>query len=143
MTSERASPPPARSSAGQELARRFSAFFGPLLGPLAGRRWFRLFGVLHHVGRKSGRAYATPLVTRRTADGFVMPVPFGAGTQWVHNLLGSGNATIRWDGRDFPVVEPRIVGFADVAGAFSGWQKAIMRRAGMGCIRVSDRRSGR
>jgi deazaflavin-dependent oxidoreductase (nitroreductase family) len=106
--------------------------------PLAGRRWFRLFGVLHHVGRKSGRAYATPLVTRRLADGFVIPMPFGDGTQWVRNLLAAGRATIRWDGRDFPVVEPRIVELAEVPDAFNGAQRTILQGAGARLVRIFD-----
>jgi deazaflavin-dependent oxidoreductase (nitroreductase family) len=138
MANETVSVPAARRAGGQELARRFSALFGGVAGPLAGRRSFRLWGMLHHVGRKSGRAYATPLVTRRMPDGFVMPLPFGEGTQWVRNLLAAGSATIRWDGRDFPVVEPRIVKLAEVAHAFSGAERAILRRADMNLVRVLD-----
>ena len=138
MTDERASPPASRPSAGQELARRFSTLFGSVARPLAGRRWFRLFVVLHHVGRRSGRAYATPLVTRRLADGFVIPMPFGEGTHWVGNLLAAGRATIRWDGRDFPVAEPRIVELADAPDAFNGAQRAILQGARTRLVRVSD-----
>jgi deazaflavin-dependent oxidoreductase (nitroreductase family) len=126
------------SGAGAELLRRIAVVFGPLSRPLAGRRWFRLWGVLHHVGRTSGRPYATPIVARRVTDGFVIPLPFGERTQWLRNLQAAGAGTIRWDGRDYGFVDPRVVDLADVTDAFSGAQQAALRRAGARCVRVVD-----
>jgi deazaflavin-dependent oxidoreductase (nitroreductase family) len=94
--------------------------------------------VLNHVGRTSGRAYATPLVTRRVDDGFVIPLPFGEGTQWVRNLIAAGAGTIRWDGRDFEIVRPRIVELEEVPGAFGGLSRAVIRRANARFVRVDD-----
>ncbi len=128
----------APSSGGRDLARRFTTLFGPISRPLAGRRWFRLWAVLHHVGRTSGRAYAIPVVARRTADGFVIPLPFGEGTQWVRNLQAAGGGTLRWDGRDHAFVDPVIVDADAVAADFGGFERAIMRRAGASFVRVHD-----
>jgi deazaflavin-dependent oxidoreductase (nitroreductase family) len=123
---------------GRDLARRFTTLFGPISRPLAGRRWFRLWGVLHHVGRKSGRTYATPVVVRRTADGFVIPLPFGEGTQWVRNLQAAGGGTLRWDGRDYRFVDPVIVDLDAVADSFRGFERAVLRRGGASLVRVRD-----
>ena len=86
------------------------AVTNPILRPLAGTRWFRLWGVVHHEGRKSGRPYATPVVVRRTADGFVIPMPFGDATNWASNVIAAGGATIRWAGADHRVTDPRVIG---------------------------------
>jgi deazaflavin-dependent oxidoreductase (nitroreductase family) len=83
--------------------------FGPLLTPLAGSRWFPLWAVLHHVGRRSGTAYATPVVARPTVDGFLIPLPFGDSTQWARNLLAAGRGSLRHAGRTFDVTGPEII----------------------------------
>ena len=46
----------------------------------AGSRHFKLYGVVLHRGRRSGKQYATPVVVRPTADGFVGPAGFGRGS---------------------------------------------------------------
>ncbi len=71
---------------GRDPIRRLIAATNPILRPLAGTRWFRLWGVIQHTGRKSGKAYATPIVARRYGDGFVIPMPFGERTNWANNV---------------------------------------------------------
>src|SRR5439155_13261180 len=83
-----------------------------LARPLSGRRWFPLWAVLHHRGRRSGTEYATPIVARRIQDGFIIPIPFGQGTQWVRNVLAAGEATLRWRGADHCRANPEVVDLA-------------------------------
>lgn len=89
--------------------RRIAKPFGPVARPLAGTRWFPLWAILRHVGRTSGKAYATPVVALRTRDGFIIPLPFGDATQWAKNLFTAGRGSIRSAGRDHEIGEPRIV----------------------------------
>lgn len=42
--------------------------FEPVAKALAGRRWFPLWAVMHHRGRRSGTAYATPVAVVPTTD---------------------------------------------------------------------------
>jgi hypothetical protein len=49
----------------------------PLILTVAGRRHMALAAVVHHRGRRSGRAYATPVGAGPTTDGFVIPLTFG------------------------------------------------------------------
>jgi hypothetical protein len=98
----------------------------PFTRPLAGRRWFRFWGVVHHVGRTSGRRYAVPVVVRPTHDGFVVPLPWGGETQWARNVLAAGGAVIRWDGRDIEVTDPVVLPVTEVPDAFSRIQRAAM-----------------
>jgi deazaflavin-dependent oxidoreductase (nitroreductase family) len=85
----------------------------------AGSRYLRLYGVVHHRGRKSGRPYATPVVVRPTADGFVIPLAFGEGADWFQNLRAAGGGVIRWNGADYTVVDPVAVDWASARQAFS------------------------
>lgn len=89
-----------------------SRLLNPLMAKLAGRRHVRLFAVLQHRGRRSGRVYKTPVVAQRTSEGFVVPMPFGEKTDWYRNLLAAGEGMIRWNGATYHVVEPQVVEWA-------------------------------
>jgi deazaflavin-dependent oxidoreductase (nitroreductase family) len=80
-----------------------------IIPPLAGSRWFPLYGILGHVGRKSGTAYRATVVARDTADGFVIPLPWGESTQWKHNLFAAGRGTLRVRGRDWTIRDPEVI----------------------------------
>jgi deazaflavin-dependent oxidoreductase (nitroreductase family) len=113
-----------------EAARWLARATGPALRPLAGRRFFPLWGVVHHAGRRSGQAYATPVVIRVTPDAFVIPLPFGPGTQWTRNVQAAGSCTVRWEGVDWECREPQIISAAEAEEAFSGFQRAALRALG-------------
>ena len=87
-----------------------------LADPLAGSRWFPLWGVLRHVGRTSGTAYATPVVAIATRDGFLVPMPFGDQTQWAKNLQASATGGMRHRGREHRIADPELVTL-DAVGA--------------------------
>ena len=116
---------------GRDPIRRLIGATNPLLRPLAGTRWFRLWGVIHHTGRKSGTAYATPIVVRRYGDGFVIPMPFGDGTNWTNNVIAAGGGSLRWAGRTYQVTDPRIVDATEAMAAFSSIQRTLLPRFGI------------
>lgn len=107
--------------------------------PLAGRRWNPIFALVMHRGRRSGRAFLTPVAARRVADGFIISLAFGAQVDWHRNLVAAGGGAIRWRGRDYDVTGPEIVG-ADAGRAyFLLVQRLFLRIAGIdGYIRVRD-----
>ena len=49
----------------------------PLILKLAGRRHFRMAAQIRHVGRRSGRAYTTPVSGRRSGDIVLLALTFG------------------------------------------------------------------
>lgn len=111
-------------------ARRLAKALGPLARPIAGSRWFPLWAILHHTGRRSGAAYATPIVARPTTDGYLIPLPFGDQTQWARNLFASGSGRLVIGGRDHSVGEPVIVGLED-ARELNVALRALARAVGM------------
>lgn len=105
--------------------------FNPIGRALAGHRWFKLYGLLIHRGRTSGREYRTPLVVRPVDGGFVIPMPFGRSTHWARNLIAAGSGQIVWDGRTFDVDEPEIIDPEAAGPAFSGSQRKGIERFGI------------
>ncbi|HEY9393317.1 MAG TPA: hypothetical protein VIP58_04240 [Nocardioides sp.] len=72
-------------------------------------------GVVLHVGRASGREYATPITPFPTPDGFVINLPYTSKVDWAQNVLAANSATIVHDGVDHRVTDPRVVPYAEVA----------------------------
>ncbi len=71
-------------------------------------------GVLHHVGRTSGKPYATPVVPIPIDGGFAILLPYGAGSDWVRNVLAAGSATVDHEGQTHAVVDPQVQPVAEV-----------------------------
>lgn len=102
-----------------------------LMAHFAGTRVFPLWGIIEHRGRKSGRAFATPVVTRRVADGFLIPMPFGPETDWTRNVLAAGGSSIRWKGRRYELTSPEIIDAESAESAFSGFERAAFGPIGI------------
>lgn len=66
-------------------------------------------GMVHHVGRKSRRHFATPVVVFPTAAGFVIPMTYGRDVDWARNLVDASGGEVERLGRRFSVCNPRIV----------------------------------
>ena len=106
--------------------------FNPLTMRLAGTRIFPLYGVMQHRGRRSGRLFRTPVVVKATRDGFIVPMPWGEGTDWYRNVHAAGECTIRWKGRDYPLVDPQVITNAPHnAPEFSRFERSMMTRFGI------------
>lgn len=120
-----------RPRLGRSLLQSAMRLFNRLVLLLAGTRFLPLYGVINHRGRRSGTVYRTPVVVRQTSDGFIVPMPWGEGTDWYRNVRASGECTIRWKGRDYSLVDPEVLGNAAAAPGFSARERAIMTRLGI------------
>ena len=78
-----------------------------VLGPLAPR--LPGFGVVIHHGRRSGRAYRTPVNVFRRPGGVLIALTYGPGSDWVRNVLAEGGCTLETHGRHFRLRDPRLV----------------------------------
>ncbi len=65
--------------------------------------------VVRHQGRRTGRTYETPVWAVPTEDGFVIAIVYGAGTDWLKNVMASGTAAIVHQGQTYPVDQPELV----------------------------------
>ena len=64
---------------------------------------------VHHVGRRSGEAYRTPILALSVEEGIVTPLPYGTDVDWCQNVVAAGRYEIQIFGRRVAVENPRIV----------------------------------
>lgn len=84
-------------------------------------------GVIHHVGRASGAAYATPVGPFPVAGGFVINLPYGTSPDWVRNVLAEGRATLVVQGATHELVAPEIVAVADIIDQLPAKERSTLR----------------
>ena len=82
-------------------------FTNRVMGPLAA--YARPLAVVHHVGRKSGRSYRTPVVAFPLDGSYLTPLPYGTDTDWALNLLAAGGGELELLGTLQRVENPRII----------------------------------
>ncbi|ANY23527.1 nitroreductase family deazaflavin-dependent oxidoreductase [Gordonia terrae] len=64
--------------------------------------------VVEHVGRRSGRHYRTPVMANVSGEGFWVVLNYGAGSDWVTNVLAAQGASIRHRGRQRRLEDIRV-----------------------------------
>ena len=82
-------------------------YVNPITRPVATR--LPAFAILTHRGRKSGRAYRTPINVFRRGDDYFFFLTYGSDVQWVKNILATGSCSIETRGRVVELVEPELV----------------------------------
>lgn len=113
---------------GLQIARRL---FGHSLNPIL--LWFtERFHidqpVVYHIGRKSGREYATPLCVSPTRAGYIVPAAFGPDVDWLANLRATPRTRLTYGGKTLPVIAEVIdadeaIRLAGGAAACSCWEE--------------------
>jgi deazaflavin-dependent oxidoreductase (nitroreductase family) len=92
---------------GPRIARFNRLVTNRVTGPLAPR--LPAFGVVLHVGRKSGREYRTPVNVFRHQGGYVIALTYGPGADWVRNVQAAGGCDLITRGRRVRLTAPQIV----------------------------------
>jgi len=67
------------------------------------------FGILIHVGRKSGRVYRTPVNVFRVPEGFLIALTYGRDSEWVKNVLAAGKCQLETRRVRYQLSSPTIV----------------------------------
>jgi deazaflavin-dependent oxidoreductase (nitroreductase family) len=91
--------------------------------------------VLHHVGRKSGKEYHTPLVAFAARPEqeivVVLPLPWGSGTDWARNTMGAGTVRLTRGGTDFLVKDVRLVPAYEAVGWLASVPSVLLSAVGI------------
>ena len=92
------------------LGRRMATFNRHVTNRLLGGVATRLpgFGVVLHVGRRSGRRYRTPVNVFRTPSGYLLALTYGSGAEWVKNVVAANGCELVTAGRTKRLVSPRL-----------------------------------
>jgi deazaflavin-dependent oxidoreductase (nitroreductase family) len=115
----------------KSLMIRITHATGPIALRVAETGVIPIWAVLRHRGRKSGKLYSTPLAIRPTPDGFVLPLPWGEGTDWCRNLRAAGGGVVRWGGADIDVEDPEIIDWEAAMPTFDRYMRPIVKLIGI------------
>jgi deazaflavin-dependent oxidoreductase (nitroreductase family) len=67
------------------------------------------FGILTHIGRKSGKVYRTPVNVFRVPEGFLIALTYGRDSEWVKNVVAAGKCELMTRGVLYELFAPTIV----------------------------------
>ena len=78
---------------------------------------------IHHLGRRSGKAYVTPTSAHLHGDVLLIALTFGNQSDWSRNVRAAQGCTVRVGGRTYRATSPALVTWADdralIASAFN------------------------
>jgi deazaflavin-dependent oxidoreductase (nitroreductase family) len=89
------------------LAKINIAFTNRITSLFAG--WFPGFGILTHVGRKSGKVFRTPVNVFRAPNGFIIALTYSSQSEWVKNVLAAGGCELKTRGKKYRLFAPKVV----------------------------------
>jgi deazaflavin-dependent oxidoreductase (nitroreductase family) len=89
------------------LAKINIVFTNRITGLFAG--WLPGFGILTHVGRRSGRVYKNPVNVFRASNCFIIALTYSSQSEWVKNVLAAGGCELRTRGKNYQLFAPRVV----------------------------------
>ncbi len=95
--------------------------------------------VLHHVGRRSGRLYRTPVVAFPSAAGMVVPMTYGRDVDWARNIARAGHCEIDRAGHRCALGNPRVVGLEDALPHLPALLRPLFRAASFPGFLLLDR----
>ena len=111
----------------QNALRLFTRAMRPLAMRSAGKEGSGT-SVVRHVGRRSGRAYETPVIAARHDDHFLIALPYGKRTDWLKNVLGNGSAAIVTSGRAYEIDQPDVVPMTEATAYFRPREQRMHRQ---------------
>ena len=91
----------------KKLAKINIVFTNRITSLFAG--WPPGFGILAHVGCKSGKVYRTPVNVFRAPTGFVIALTYTSQCEWVQNVLAASSCEMRTRGKIHQLCAPKVV----------------------------------
>lgn len=114
----------------QGLARFNRHVTNPIQRMWAG--WLPPFGIVEHVGRRSGKPYHTPVNVFNTEvngkPGVAIVLTYGPDRDWLKNLKAAGGGQVRSRGKTFGIADPRVVSRDEAAAYVTRRTRAILAR---------------
>jgi len=71
--------------------------------------WMPGFGILKHLGRKSGKVYRTPVNVFRGSNSFIIALTYSRKSEWVKNVLAAGECELKTRGKKHQLSSPKVV----------------------------------
>jgi deazaflavin-dependent oxidoreductase (nitroreductase family) len=123
----------------REAARRrmfplLRPLYGHVFNPSALRAAARgesQWAVIHHVGRRSGTAYDTPIDAQRTPDGILLCLVYGSSANWCRNVLAAGSCTLSLEGEELALTAPQVISMSEAEPRLSSERARFWRGIGI------------
>jgi deazaflavin-dependent oxidoreductase (nitroreductase family) len=84
------------------------------------------FSVVRHTGRRTGKAYSTPVIVEPLGDGLVIAFTYGPEVDWYRNILASGSCTVGRRGREYACIHPQLLDGNSALPAFPLFLRTIL-----------------
>jgi hypothetical protein len=124
----------ARAMGTEGLSDRIRAFnksrLNPVVLKMAGKN-MGVLAIIKHVGRRSGREYATPVATRPVEDGFVVPLSYGHEVDWCRNVMAAGTCMLVWNDQEYVLDKPEIISLSQTQSAYPLVQRIVFTAGGI------------
>ena len=101
------------------------AVINPIARRLAGR--VGSLAVVMHTGRRTGRVYRTPVRAFRRGDVVAVGANFGAGSEWVRNIVCAGGCEMLLRGEHLRLTQPRLLRLDEMPPVFPHWYQLGLR----------------
>ncbi|GAA4354546.1 nitroreductase family deazaflavin-dependent oxidoreductase [Microbacterium rhizosphaerae] len=114
----------------QSFSHRLQKSIEPLALAMSGRRWFPLYAVVNHRGRRSGTAYKTPVAVVPTVGrgSVLIGLPWGRETNWARNVIAAGGVDLTWKGRTVHATNPRIIDAVEATALTRALFRPVVKR---------------
>jgi deazaflavin-dependent oxidoreductase (nitroreductase family) len=101
------------------LIRKFNrAVYNRLVMGFAGQK---LYALVEHCGRFSGKPYKTPVVAHPHAGYIYIPLPYGPDTDWYLNLKAADGGVVIHEGIRYTVRYPEVILASEALPVFSAY----------------------
>lgn len=110
--------------------KRFLTAYNDLTRKISGTKRSS-WGLVTHVGRRSGRVYQTSLGTYPYRDGFLLPLGYGPHTDWYRNLIAAGMCTLAWKGQTYWLERPELISGPEVMRAWPIGSRLLLQLSGI------------
>lgn len=110
----------------QWLARFNRYFTNPIQRLWAG--WLPGYGIIGHVGRKSGKRYRTPVGVFPTHEGLAILLTYGRDRDWVKNLTAANGCVVKHYGKTVAYINPRVMSKAEAVPSIKGYWQPLFAR---------------
>ncbi|MEZ4670990.1 MAG: nitroreductase family deazaflavin-dependent oxidoreductase [Anaerolineae bacterium] len=89
------------------------------------------FAIIHHIGRRSGKSYETPIIVQAVSGGFVIALTYGPDVDWLHNVRAAGRCEILLHGTAYIINKIEPLDQQVALPAFPFIERFILGRVGV------------
>jgi deazaflavin-dependent oxidoreductase (nitroreductase family) len=112
--------PAAIGKINRQITNRITSLFAGRIPP---------FAIVEHRGRRSGTLYRTPIMAFRRNGDYVFALTYGAGADWVRNVLAASQCDLIRSRKRIHLVDPRSIETSEGLAQMPAPARLILRLA--------------